>query len=155
MNKVTWFLIILLVIIVAMMFLPKGVGASDGLPEGVYVFEVGDHTSVLSENDLECFCPCDECEVEVREKRSIKNTPGPRDVPTDEPKLTDDPPDPTAPPKPTEEPKPTKTEKPPKPEKTKKPKCNCGYGDGAEGCDPNPKCNQNRNSGNEEGEGKK
>ena len=115
-ERITWIIILLCLIILALMMLPKRAGASDGLPTGVTVFEVGDHTCVLyhrggtsyDEAELECFCPCD-CSVSPNEP-----------VKTEKPEPTPIPPTPTV-------------------EPTEKPKCNSGRGNGSEGspdCDP-------------------
>ncbi len=79
-----------------------------------------------------CFSCCDgECALDP-------NPTLPPPNPTSTPKESD----PTATPF---QPDPTNT---PQPEPTDKPKCNCGIGSGAEaeGCDPNPMCNDKRNS---------
>ena len=110
-DRAMWIIILLCLITLGLLMLPKNVGASDGYPKGVEVFEVGDHTCVLySVNGgdkavMECFCPCD-CSVSPNEP--VK----------------------------TEKPEPTPT---PTVEPTEKPKCNSDRGNGSEGdpdCDP-------------------
>ena len=69
-QKAFWIIVLLLLIAIGLMFLPRQVGASDGLPIGVVVFEAGDHTCVYVKGgtDIECFCPCeDECVTVVTE----------------------------------------------------------------------------------------
>ena len=123
-DRAMWIIILLCLITLGLLMLPKNVGASDGYPKGVEVFEVGDHTCVLySVNGgdkavMECFCPClSNCE---------KSESQPTLSPTDKPK------EPTV--VPTVEPTPVPTVEP-----TEKPKCNSGRGNGSEGspdCDP-------------------
>jgi len=125
-NYISWIIFLLLLIFIAMMFLPKAVGASNGLPESVVVFKVEDHVCVLSDVGLECFCPCDNCEFSLEANIS----------PTAEKLIPSETVYPTDIPKPTNNPQPTKT---PKPTKTEKSKCNSGRGNGSEGildCDP-------------------
>ena len=63
-QKAFWIIVLLLLIAIGLMFLPRQVGASDGLPIGVVVFEAGDHTCVYVKGgtDIECFCPCENIE---------------------------------------------------------------------------------------------
>ena len=116
-----------------------GVKAEGTYPEGVYVFEVGDHTCVLTENDLECFCPCfsSECAVSASDEKPV-STENPE--PTDEPKPTK-----TEKPKPTQKPKPTKV-----PKSTKESKGNCGDGNGPEGNNPTTNCDEKKNNKQDE-----
>ncbi len=124
-NYIAWILFLLLLIAIAMMFLPKAVSAGDWLPNNIGVFQVEDHTCVLYEfnngvggieAELECFCPCEGC------KEVVYTEPEEKDKPTPPP-----PPPPPPPPEPTPEPKPEKE------------KCNSGRGNDSEGspdCDP-------------------
>ena len=87
-ERVTWIIILLCLIILGLLMLPKNVGASDGYPKGVEVFEVGDHTCVLTEVGIECFCPCD-CSVSPNEPVKTEKpepTPMPTVEPTEKPK---------------------------------------------------------------------
>ena len=73
----------------------KEVGASDGYPKGVQVFQVDSHTCVLyvgsGKAGLECFCPCEEdCNVVTyTDEPKPTDKPGPK--PTDKPDPTPDP----------------------------------------------------------------
>ena len=111
-QRIVWIVVLLLLIAIAMMALPRNAGAEDGYPDGVVVFEVGDHTCVLSDAGIECFCPCDGCSSEQPVSPN-----GEKPVKTEKPTDTPEPPSPT-------------------PEKVK---CNAGRGNGSEGdpdCDP-------------------
>lgn len=112
------------VLLVLLMFLPGDVGAADGYPKGIQVFEAGDHLCVLFENDvdfeIECFCPCEDLCPDPTPKKTPKPTDEPKSTPTNRP------------------PEPSPTDKP-DPEPTEKPKCNSGRGNDSEGspdCDP-------------------
>ena len=131
-------LVIIVLALVGVFLYPASAGSE--LPDGVEVFQVGDHTCVLVERvyygqdamsiDLECFCPCEEeCDVQTDRPDPIPTT-----VPTDEPDPT-----PTNPP-------------PDTPEPPDKEKCNRGIGNDAEGCDPGNSSGQGQGGGRDAGE---
>jgi len=112
---------ILLVIALVVAFIPKTVGASDGIPRYVEVFEVNGMTCVSARAgsltggvDVECYCPCEACvdnTITYIDGVDTKTPVPPAEVP---PEPTDVPPPPP----------------------TKKPSCNSGIGNGSEDCDP-------------------
>lgn len=117
-------------LIVLLLVAPQPVRASDGIPEGVVRFyDCNQVCYVWPDGSGDCYpCSPELCAEPLVTPRE------PQPTPTDEPQPTPDP---------TPEPTPEPTPKP-----TDRPKCNCGIGSGAEaeGCDPNPKCNEQRNS---------
>ena len=109
--------------------------ADSGIPEGVEVFMVGDHTCVLYDTGLECFCPCGGCYVQTEVAPTPTGRPGQTAtvIPTD-PVGT-----------------PTPQDTPPPPEKEK---CNRGLGNDSEGCDPGNSSGQGQGQGRDAGEDK-
>ena len=120
-ERIAFIVLMLILIAIAMMFLPRGVGAGPELPEGLGVFYLDTgQACVYNESSLEwdCYCPCYQgwCLEEF--------SPGPTVSPTDE--------------------KPVPSETPVPTEETK---CNSGRGNGSEGdpdCDPG---NSGKNQG--------
>ena len=138
MKRLILFAVAILAIVVGFLLVSTA-QASGAYPEGVQVFEVKDHTCVLSPVGLECFCPCASCVVPApleqpttcQEDEPCWNceTMGNGicgDEPTDEPKDT---PTPSTDTPPTDKPTVGPTEEP-------RHHCNKGGGNGSEGCDP-------------------
>lgn len=66
---------LLMVAVVALVCYVYAVNSAPILPPGVQVFEVKDHTCVLAEGVLQCFCPCAACNSYTDDYKTYTPTP--------------------------------------------------------------------------------